>query len=187
MSAKHLRVVEFDDNGELVEETCPECRRRIDELAGLERVIRSQAAQIQALMRDKAAEAREHPLWPVGRALFGEWRARCRHPRSPWTPDRFWVWEPFATNVKYGQTLDLRVALCRRAIAGAAFDAFVTTRRNQTTKRHDAWDLIYRSADKFEEFCCKAPRDWQPGDSIDAGEGWTLIDVERALVARRAA
>lgn len=52
--------------------------------------------------------------------------------------------------------------LCARAIAGAGFDAFKTTRKNGTVKVFNDWDLIHRSADKWEEFCCKAPRGWEP-------------------------
>jgi hypothetical protein len=70
--------------------------------------------------------------------------------------------EPFLTNAKYGQEVEQRVALCRRAVAGAAFDPFVSRRRNGTEHRHDDWDLIFRSSDKFEQFCCKAPAGWKP-------------------------
>ena len=94
--------------------------------------------------------------------LFKAWRKRCNHPRSPWTPDRFWAIEPFLSNGKYGPTLEDRVMLCARAIAGAGFDAFKTTRKNGTVKVFNDWDLIHRSADKWEEFCCKAPRGWEP-------------------------
>ena len=50
------------------------------------------------------------------------------------------------------------VELCRRAVEGAAYDPFVTKRKNGSTKRHDDWGLIFRDDQKFEEFCNKAPR-----------------------------
>ncbi len=181
-AASHLRVIEFDgDTGELHEPDCADCLRKNDEIAGLERDIRGWAARYAELKRDRDRDAREHPLWPVGRALFGEWRALCRHPRSPWTPERFWLIEPFLSNPKYGAALAARVLLCRRAVAGAMFDCYVTTRRNGTQKRHDDWELIYRSAGKWEEFCCRAPRGWEPSSAIEAGESWTFEDVERAM------
>lgn len=161
--ASHLKVIEYDgDTGELHEPDCDACGRKNDEIAGLERDIRGWAVRYAELKRDKETEAREHPLWKVGEVIFREWRTLCRHPRSPWTPDRFWTIEPFLTNTKYGDTIDKRVGLCRRAVAGAAYDAYATTRRNGSTHRHDGWDLIFRSADKFEEFCCKAPKGWAP-------------------------
>jgi hypothetical protein len=186
MSARHLKVVEFDEQGQVIEPTCKDCLRRVDEIAGLEKVIRSQAAQIQALLRDKDAAAREHPLWPVGRALFCEWRTLCRHPRSPWTPDRFWQIERYLTNVKYGESLEARVLLCRRAIAGSAYDSFATTRRNGSRQVFNEWERTFPDkSGGFEERCCKAPRDWQPGARIDQGESWTFADVETAMRGRQ--
>lgn len=158
----HLKVVEFDDNGEVHEDDCPSCKRKNDEIAGLERDVRGWAVRYRELQRDKAVEAREHPLWPVGEALFRAWRKRCNHPRSPWTPDRFWAIEPFLTNGKYGPTLEARVMLCARAIAGAGFDPFKLKRKNGSVKVFNDWDLIHRSSDKWEEFCCKAPLKWTP-------------------------
>lgn len=160
--ASHLKVVEFDDNGEVHQDECEACKRKNDEIAGLERDVRGWAVRFRELERDKDAEAKNHPLWHAAEVIFEEWRELCRHPRSPWTPDRFWVIVPFLTNRKYGKTADERVVLCRRAIAGAAYDPFVSTRRNGSTQRHDGWDLIFRSSDKFESFCCKAPRGWTP-------------------------
>lgn len=147
---------------ELVEiiELRRELARREDVIAGLQRDIRGWAMRFRELERDRAIEAREHELWPVGESIFRDWRKRCRHPRSVWTPDRFWLIEPFLTNQKYGAALDDRIALCRRAIAGAEFDAFRTERRNGSVKLHNDWDLIFRSSDRFEEFCNKAPKGW---------------------------
>jgi hypothetical protein len=162
MSAPNLKLVINAETGEVVEPDCLECRRKNDEISGLERDLRGWAVRYAQLKRDKDTDAREHPMWPVGERIFREWRSSCRHPRSPWTPDRFWVIEPFLTNAKYGQELEQRVALCRRAVAGAAFDPYISRRRNGSEQRHDGWDLIFRSSDKFEQFCCKAPAGWTP-------------------------
>jgi hypothetical protein len=156
----HLHVVVNPDTGEIVEPDCEGCRTKNDEIAGLERDVRGWAVRYAELKRDRDAEAREHPMWPVGERVFREWRQLCRHPRSPWTQDRFWQIEPFLTNPKYGKEEEARVALCRRAVAGAAYDAYKTTRRNGSVKHHNDWDLIFRSADKFEEFCNRAPTGW---------------------------
>ena len=162
MSAPNLKLVVNPDTGEVIEPDCLDCRRHLDEISGLERDLRGWAVRYAQLKRDKDTDAREHPMWPVGERIFREWRSVCRHPRSPWTPDRFWMVEPFLTNAKYGVELEQRVALCRRAVAGAAFDPFVSHRRNGSEHRHNGWDLIFRSSDKFEEFCCKAPAGWKP-------------------------
>jgi hypothetical protein len=82
--------------------------------------------------------------------VFEYWQATCRHPRATWNAERFFLVEPFVK--KHG------VEMCKRAVDGAAFDPFVTTRRNGSTKRHDGFDLIFRSVDKFEEFANRAPR-----------------------------
>lgn len=162
--ASHLKVIEYDgDTGELHEPDCADCLRRIDEIAGLERDIRGWAVRYAELKRDKATEAREHPMWPVGEVIFREWRTLCRHPRSPWTPDRFWSLEPYITGERYGKTLDDRIAMCRRAVAGAAFDAFTVRRANGTTKRFDEWERIFaEKSGKFEEMCNRAPKEWTP-------------------------
>lgn len=146
--ARHLHVID-PETGE-IHEQCPGCARLEDEIAGLVRDIRGWAARFAELKRDKDREARENPLWPKALELFGEWRRLCRHPRAAWSADRFFLVEPFLCD--YG------LELCSRAIAGAAFDAFETTRRNGSVKRHDGWELIFRDRGKFEEFCNRAPK-----------------------------
>lgn len=149
---------------ELVEiiELRRELARREDVIAGLQRDIRGWAMRFRELERDRAIEAREHELWPVGESVFRDWRKRCRHPRSVWTPDRFWLIEPFLVNQKYGAALDDRIALCRRAVAGAEFDAFEVKRKNGSTKRFDEWERVFEGAGKVEEFCNRAPIGWTP-------------------------
>jgi hypothetical protein len=162
MSAPNLKLVINAETGEVVEPDCPECRRHLDEISGLERDLRGWAVRYAQLKRDKDTDAREHPMWPVGERIFREWRSVCRHPRSPWTPDRFWVIEPFLTNAKYGQEVEQRVALCRRAVAGAAFDAFEVKRKNGTVKRFDEWARVFKDSSNFEDFCNRAPKGWTP-------------------------
>jgi len=162
MSAPHLKVVEFDDNGEVHKTDCEHCKRKNDEIAGLERDIRGWAVRYAELKRDKDAEAREHPMWQVGEALFREWRTLCRHSRCQWTPERFWQAERFLTGTRFGATADERVVWIRRGIAGIAYDAFRTTRRNGSVKVHDDWELLFRTEDKFREWVSRAPKGWTP-------------------------
>lgn len=185
MSAeRHLKVVEFDGNGEVIETRCPDCRKHLDELAGAERIIRRQSHEIAELQRDRAQDAREHPLWPVAKLVYSDWRVRCNHKKSPWTTERFWIAEPFLSSPKYAPTLEGRVTLCLRAVAGAEFDAFRTPRKNGTTKSHDDWDQsIFKTAGRWEEFCCKAPPQWQPTISPELREA--IAQAERLLAGQK--
>ena len=65
-------------------------------------------------------------------------------------------------NHKYGSTLLDRVRLAARAIAGAGFDAFSTTRRNGSVKRFDEFERVFGDSGKFEEFVNRAPVGWEP-------------------------
>lgn len=147
------------ETGEVLDPVhCDECRRKNDEIAGLERDVRGWAVRYAELKRDRDADAREHDMWPVGQQVFRQWRRDCRHPRSVWTADRFWLLEPFLTNPRYGKTTEDRTRLCLLAVAGAAFDAFTVQRKNGSSKRFDEWERIFESAGSFEEFCNRAPR-----------------------------
>ena len=142
-----LRVVD-PETGEL-HETCPACKEREDVIVGLERDIRGWAARYAELKRDLDVDARDNAMWDDISALVGYWRRRCRHPKSQMTADRFWLIQPFYE--RHGD------AMCRRAIDGAAFDPMTKQRKNGTTERFDGLDLIFRSAEKFESFCNRAP------------------------------
>jgi hypothetical protein len=155
--ARHLKVVEFDGNGEVIETDCAECRKLKDHIAGLESNLKGWAIKYAELKRDKATEAEEHPCWDAGKWLHTYWKQACRHPRSRWSHDRFWLIEPFLVHEKWGKTLHARVALCRLAIDGAAYDAWSVTRKNGSVKRFDDFDMIYSSTGKFEDFCKRAP------------------------------
>lgn len=162
----HLHVVQPDrTTGEVAPATypeCSECQKKADEIYALHRDLRGWAIRFRELQRDKAQEAREHPCWALSEMLFQAWRKRCNHKSARWTEDRFWQIEPFLTAGRYGQTLEERVNLCARAIAGAGFDAFEVKRRNGTTKRFDEWERVFADAGKFEDFCSRAPTDWKP-------------------------
>lgn len=145
--ARHLRVID-EDGIEL--DGCPACARKDDELAGLQRDIRGWAARYAELKRDKESEAQRSRYWPAALEVFEHWQTVCKHPRSGWSADRFFLVEPFLK--KHG------VEMCKRAIDGYAFDCFVTTRRNGSKRRHDGWELIFGDRGHFEEGVNKAPR-----------------------------
>jgi hypothetical protein len=149
MSRPALRLVDAD-TGELLDVgDLPELAQLRDKLAGAERDINAWRMRYAELARDKQAEAIANKLWPVAIRVFEAWKQQCNHPRARWTADRFWLMEPLL--VKYSEQE------CLRAIAGAAYDPFVTTRKNGTTKRHDALELIFRDAGRLEDFANRAP------------------------------
>jgi hypothetical protein len=156
---RHLRVVEHDDNGEVIHSACPDCRKHIDAMAGLERDIRGWAIRYAELKRDKNLEAEEHPCWEAAKWVFGYWKRTCNHPRARWSHDRFWLVVPFLEHEKWGKTLKARIALCLLAIAGAKHDAWTVTRKNGSVKRFDEFDRIFATTGSFEEFCKRAPDD----------------------------
>lgn len=126
-----------------------------DAIEGLQRDIRGWTSRYADLRRNKVTKAKESALWDLAAELFEFWRQECNHKRSKFTVERFWLIEPFLEDTEhYGPEI------CRRAIAGAAFDPFTTKRKNGSTKRHDDWELIFRNAGKVEEFCNRAPQDW---------------------------
>lgn len=143
-----LRVV--DENGELHDD-CPGCAALADQLKGAERDINAWRLRYADLVRDAEAEAKADPLWDDCRALFDHWRETCRHPRARFTLDRFNLLRPWLK--RYGPDD------CRRAVDGAAFDAFETKRKNGSVKRHDGLGLIFRDAEHFEDFANRAPRE----------------------------
>lgn len=159
----HLHVVEFDDQGTVVE-ACrrPECKQRLDEVAGLQRDLRGWMIRYRELERDKAIEARESPLWPVAELCFKGWRKHCNRGRTPWTEDRFWLVEPFLSSGKFGPTLEDRVKREALAIKGIAFDAWAKPRKNGTVKVFNDWESLHKSTGAWLEYIKKAPLDWEP-------------------------
>lgn len=153
---RHLRVIDTQ-TGELADD-CESCRALSDQLAGLDRDLRAWRARYADLKRDREGEARASEYWQPGEWLFNHWRHVCNHPRAVFTVDRFWLVHPFLSNARYGKTMRDRVAVCRLAINGAAFDAFTKVRKNGTVQRFDDWSLIFRDAAHMEEFANKAPR-----------------------------
>jgi hypothetical protein len=151
-AARHLRSVDAA-TGEVLD-SCPRCQDLEAQIAGAEKDIRAWRRRYAELARDRERDAKNHPLWDTAAELFGEWKLACRHPRSAWTVDRFETVAPLLE--KYG------VAMCRRAIAGAAFDPYRTTRRNGTEQRHDDFSLVFRDAGRLESFANRCPKGWTP-------------------------
>lgn len=148
--SRHLHPVPAGIDPETGEVTCDSCRALEDQIIGLQRDIRGWAARYAELKRDRQGEAEEHDLYDDAHDIFKFWRSVCHHPKSRFDAQRFELIRPHLE--KHGGRL------CRQAIEGAAFDPFITQRKNGSAKRHDGWELIFRDAGKFEEFVNRAPR-----------------------------
>lgn len=176
MSRRPLRLVN-PETGEITDEACPNCADLTYKLEELTRKYHGSLSQIGRLRADKGREARAHELFPTVKELFDYWRDRCKHPGSKFTPERFWQ----AVDIveEYGE------AACRRAIDGAAYDPWITKRKNGSEKRHDAWDLVFKSSAKMEDFANRAPRsraasllsvELPPGEKTLAGMSAVTLD-----------
>lgn len=125
-----------------------------DQVAGAERDLRGWRYRYRELERDKEAEAKESPHWPTALECFDYWQVECRHPRSEWSAERFYLALPFLRRRNHGREKVLM------AIAGAAYDPFVYTLKNGRQQRSDGWEKILENVGTFERFVNKCPRDW---------------------------
>lgn len=178
--ARHLQAVEAEqanlivvdaDTGQrmgpLAEHTLP----LQDQIDGLEREIRAWRARIASMKRDEAAKALSHTLFPKAKRAFEHWQIVCRHERSGFTSERFWIVEPFLENKKrYGLEIVLR------AIDGAAFQSWVSRRSNGSLKVHNDWNKIFASGDAVEERANRAPRGWSLAVSEEM-ESWAMGEL----------
>lgn len=139
-----------------------------DEIAGHLETIRRQSAALGQARRqaDPEKRAREHERWSVVSDLFDYWRRTCKHPNSRFSAKRFHQALPYVE--AHG------VEMCKRAIDGAAYDPWITARKNGTRKRHDDWSRIFKDDDIFEDHANRAPFKAQ-----------TLTDDAREVEARR--
>jgi hypothetical protein len=147
-------------------------------IVGLQRDLKAAHIREQRLKEDKAAEAREHHLWPVVAIMYAGWQVRCNHKGAAFTTGRFWAAEPFFRSTVYGRTLELRVRRVAQAIAGIAYDPFVDRAKNGRLIRYDDWEQnLFASNGKFERWCHKAPVGFEPVlspkliDAIKVAEG----------------
>jgi hypothetical protein len=127
-------------------------QRAQDEIAGHLHTIRSQSSRIGKLKRTTDA-SRDHADWDRCLGLFRTWQRATGHTRSRFTSDRFKAALPFLSAYEDEMII--------RAISGLAFDPYISRRKNGTEQRHDGWDLLFKSADKLEEFSNRAPLEWK--------------------------
>ncbi len=145
-SARALHLVD-PATGEIVEHGCPQCAAKAEVIETAGNKIRSLKGTITQLLQ----EAEEgHKAFPNFRRCHDYWKKRCHHPRSSYDIEDFKLWLPLYEK----HDLDT----CLRAIDGAAYEPFISTRKNGSKHRHDEWELIHRKGGhKFREFVNKAP------------------------------
>jgi hypothetical protein len=167
MSAKpapHLAVVANAhvadiESGEIAPQ-CPSCEALAVQLRGAETEVRAWRARYANLEGEKDAEARADKAWPTVVRLFGYWQRKCGYPGAKFTPKRFRLAQPLLK--KFG------LEACIRAIDGAAYDPYVTKQRNGKPKLHSGFDLIFRDAEKLENFRDKVPDGWRPPVGLES-------------------
>lgn len=151
-----------------------EIDRLRDQLVGAENNVRSMRSQMAAMKRETDEIDRGHSLFPAATALFRYWQERCDHPRVGFTAEHMRVVLP---RIKHNG-----VEECRRAIRGAEYDAFVTTRKNGTRHRHDDWFQIFHPQ-KFRSFVDRAPDPGPPSEAqgvlIGSAREFALDLIER--------
>lgn len=172
-AAAHLRLVETGelpvDGPQTLAEAYALIAEQSDEIAGLERTVRSQGALIVKMGRDREAQAKNHEAWPVAERLHAIWKAatKNRSKSSKLTADRFELVLPF---LKGHETDPITtepgpprnpVEECAAAIIGRAFDHFTTTRSNGTTKHFWEWTRIFASETEMHDSRDRRPRDWR--------------------------
>ena len=130
---------------------CPGCAQRDLEIEGLEEVIRSTAAKVRQLRNDRAEVARASGLWPAALEAFNYWRTACRHPRASFSPDRYFLLEPYLKSDG--------LEMVKLAIDGAAYDPHRADRPNRsgTVETYDSLETILRSRATFERHVNRAP------------------------------
>jgi hypothetical protein len=135
----------FDpETGEIIENLCPRCADTAAQLDGAEKEIRAWRARYASLLKDKKEEAEHSQFWPIGIALFQEWKIATNHWRSAWTADRFWLCQPFLEREKF--------TACRYAVWGIA----AHPNRKEITpdyfEVYDSFELVFRNQDTFERY-----------------------------------
>lgn len=143
------------NTGEIIDD-CPGCIEWAMEKINLQRDLRAWQSRYNFLKDEKKKEAMDSDAWEQASTLFDIWRVHCNHQRSEFSYDRFLEVSTMLEKYKF--------ELCVRAIAGASFEPFQTTRKNGTKKTHDDFELIFRDSAHVEEFCRKAPLPFKLSD-----------------------
>lgn len=142
-------------------EVCPNCHVLHRDIDGLEADLKLKNRKIASLEEDRERKAQRSEFWDVAMQLFHHYQAVCNKRRSPWSEKRFWEIEPHLRAAKFGPRV------CQRAIDGAAYESWVSQRRNGTLKWHVDWVKIFESPSNVEDRANRAPKGWSLAYSIE--------------------
>lgn len=170
---RHLRRV--DNNGQVHDEP-PEIAKLKAEIEQLQtdlkmaqRDVKAKNRRIAELQRNKVRERLGYERYDDVERIARYWHKKCRQGNSrcnPMAPDRFDAvrglleQERIVVDAETGEKRRepmYTLQQFKAAIDGAAFDCFVTKRKNGSVQLHDDLELICRSSKHFEEFVAKAP------------------------------
>lgn len=145
-------------DGTVCDDCLPVLTALKDERDGFAETCRRQAAALgKARREDPDKRLRDHEEWGRALRLFRIWQRQTGHVRSKWTVQRFKQCLPFLA--------DYEDEVIVRAITGIAYDPFTTRNRNGLEERHDGWDTLFATTDRFERYANKAPRNW--GETLE--------------------
>lgn len=139
-----------------------------------ERKLKGSYLQIARLQADREAAALADPTRPQVELLHALWKRACNRRRDLDSTDR----EQMGAAVR--RPGGFRKAVY--AIAGAAFDPFVTSQRNGRADRKNDLELIFRNAGNTTGFANRAPRNWTPDPKAIAEIGGVSEELVRHLL-----
>ena len=146
MSARPLRAVPDIEQAQQ-----DELQVLHEQLAGAERELRAWRSRWAKLTADRQADRDNYENKDLVRRLFDFWRERTGHERAKLTPDRF-------DAIRGALELGFSAREVAFAIAGIAFDPYVTTNRNGSIDRHDDLLIALKDAKHVEMYGRKRPK-----------------------------
>jgi hypothetical protein len=184
---RNLRLVD-PETGLITEEGCPHCKNWETTYLELERKQRGLLLQIGNLRADRDAKARAHGKWQTALSIFRYWQSLTGHSRAEFTPDRFWIVEPFLTRAE--ERGEDGAAKCRSAIRGLVASEYHMKRGQHRRRNGKVYDDFWRpfqakkdggpSQDTFEGFIDADPsRDADPTFAQ-----MTMIDHAKEVAGR---
>lgn len=154
-------VGEITADGEIVGEiTLSIALDRVQELEAqlrdIERERRGERARVRFLLAQIEDDRDSYERREEVVSIFNEWREKCKHKSARLTNDRF---DAIRRLLDITKPQPYPREAFTAAIGGAAYNPYLTQRKNGSWKRHDDIALICRSGEKFEEFIKRAPKE----------------------------
>lgn len=186
-AARKLHLVN-PKTGEVTEEACPHCKDWETTYDELGRKYQGALLQIGNLRADRDAKARAHGKWQIAVAVFRYWQSLTGHERAEFTPDRFWILEPFLTRAD--ERGEDGAAKCRSAIRGLVASDYHMKRGRYANRDGKVYDDFWRpfqatkaggpSQDTLEKFIEADPQ----REAVPTFSQRALIDYAQDIAGR---